>query len=78
MNLSPKPATDYVVPYFLRGPLDGGFGMIEPAHSTSGHIKRAGGRYELIGFHLSSDFVRDVTIAMVTPDRAIYQWESDK
>lgn len=76
MTLAPAPTTPYVVPMYLGGPLDGGFGPIEPAGVTAGRIRRRGGTYELQGFQPPSDWVVDLTLAMVTPDRAVYQWEA--
>lgn len=76
MNLYPQPATDYIVPYYIGGPMDGGFGPIEPRTDLTGTIRRAGGRYSLQGFALSGEEVGDADLAMVTPDRAVYLWES--
>ena len=76
MTLAPAPTTPYVVPMYLGGPLDGGFGAIEPVSGILGSIRRRGGTYELQGFQPSSDWVADVALAMVTPDRAVYQWEA--
>lgn len=78
MTLAPAPTTPYVVPMYLGGPLDGGFGAIEPASGVLGLIPRRGGAYELVGFQPPSDWVADSALASVTPDRAVYQWEAVK
>ena len=75
MTLHPYASTDYIVPYYIGGPMDGCFGPIEPRSDTLGTIRRAGGSYSLQGFCLSSEEVEDSMLATVTPDRAVYLWE---
>lgn len=78
MTLADIPSTPYVIPYYIGGPLDGGCGALEPTHGVMPSIRRAGGLYLLSGFQPPEDWVSDVTIAMVTPDRAVYRWEAGK
>lgn len=75
MRLSPAPASPFVVPSYLGGPLDGGFGAVEPASGVLGSIRRHGGVYQLQGFQSSREWVVDKVYASVAPDRAVYQWE---
>lgn len=74
MTLHDEATTPHVFPYYIGGPLDGGCGAIEPTHAMTQSIRRAGGSYTLSGFQPPEDWVSDVTIAMVTPDRAVYRW----
>lgn len=74
MTLAPEAQTPWVVPYYLGGPWDGGFGALEPAHAVSGCVRLQGGTYQLEGFQQSSLYVRDKELAKVAPDRSVYRW----
>jgi hypothetical protein len=77
-TLHPHPEKPFVSPQYIGGPFDGGIGAVEPATDAMGTIRLNSGRYSLQGFRLSSEFVADILLAQVTPDRAVYQWEAKK
>jgi hypothetical protein len=77
-TLHPHPEKPFVSPQYIGGPFDGGIGAVEPATDAMGTIRLNSGRYSLQGFRLSSEFVADILLAQVTPDRAVYLWEVGK
>lgn len=71
--LSHGPSTLVVVPRYLGGPWDGGFGPLEPPPATVSSlvIPLRGGRYVLEGFEADPSEEYPV-------DRAVFRWEVGK